>query len=243
VRSFTSVKSARISELIAEQIRATILDGTMKPGDSLPPERVLAEHFEASRVAIREALKNLEASGLIIIKPGSGVFVTSVTSKAMSESLYSILRMQKTSMNEVTEARLILEPHIARLASERAVEKDFAALEANIEEATRALGEGKPPTMENIEFHAILAAMMHNTVIDLMIRTLLDVMNTMYSDFTENQTERIEIAGRSLNQHRKILQTLKERDAEKVYQLMLEHIIEIQGGLRKVVSRSDIEER
>jgi GntR family transcriptional repressor for pyruvate dehydrogenase complex len=237
--SFTPVKSARVSELIIEQIKTGILDGIMKPGDKLPPERELSERFRASRIAIREALKNLEASGLIVIRPGSGVFVTSVTSKAMSESLYSILRMQKTSMNEVTEARLILEPHIAKLAADRAVEKDFVRLETNMEEATRAIADGKPATAENMEFHAILTAMMHNTVVDLMMRTLLDVMNTMYSDVTKNQAERIEVSRRSLNQHIKIVEALRERNAEKVYQLMLEHIVETQGGLRKAVSSPD----
>lgn len=54
-----------------------------------------------------------------MIKPGSGVFVAEVNSKPMSESLSSVLRIQKTSLNELTEARIILEPSIARLASER----------------------------------------------------------------------------------------------------------------------------
>jgi GntR family transcriptional repressor for pyruvate dehydrogenase complex len=91
----------------------------MKPGDRLPPERELVQGFQASRISVQEALKSLETSGLLTIKPGSGVFVAEVNSKPMSESLSSLLRIQKTSLNELTEARIILEPNIARLASER----------------------------------------------------------------------------------------------------------------------------
>lgn len=234
----TPIKSGRIPALIAQQIKNAILNGTMQPGDQLPPERELSERFGASRIAIREALKGLEASGLLIIKPGSGVFVASITSRTMSESFYSILRMQKTSMNEVTEARLILEPHIARLATEKAVEKDFVSLEANIKTAMRTMSEGRPPIAENIAFHLILVEMMHNTVLNLTMTTLLDVVNTMSSDATENLPQRVQVSRRSLNQHKKIVKALRERDAEKVYRLMLKHIVEIQGGLTRAISGS-----
>lgn len=86
MEAFTSVKNGKISDLIVQQIRNVILNGTMKPGDRLPPIRKLAEHFKASHIPVREALKNLEASGLLTIKPGSGVFVAAVNSRPMSES-------------------------------------------------------------------------------------------------------------------------------------------------------------
>jgi DNA-binding FadR family transcriptional regulator len=234
----TPIKSGKIPTLIAHQIKNAILNGTMQPGDQLPPERELSERFGASRIAIREALKGLEASGLLVIKPGSGVFVASVTSKTMSESFYSILRMQKTSINEVTEARLILEPHIARLATEKAVEKDFVRLEANINGAMRAMSEGRPPVAENIEFHLILVEMMHNTALNLTMTTLLDVVNTMSSDGTENLPQRMQVSRKSLNQHKKIVKALRERGSEKVYELMLKHIVEIQGGLARAIPKS-----
>src|SRR4030042_2032810 len=106
--TFHSVKSGKISELVAQQIKDAILKGTMKQGDRLLPERELVERFRASRISVREALKSLETSGLLTIKPGSGVFVAEVSSKPLSEYLSSILRIKKTSMNDVTEARIIL---------------------------------------------------------------------------------------------------------------------------------------
>jgi len=70
--SFTPVRTVKITELIVDQIRKAILEGTMKPGDKLPSERELSDKFEASRIAVREALISLESAGLVQIKPGSG---------------------------------------------------------------------------------------------------------------------------------------------------------------------------
>lgn len=223
--------------MIRQQIRNAILDGTMQPGDKLPPERELSARFGASRIAVREALKSLEASGLVAIKPGSGVFVTSVSSKTMSDSLYSIVRMQKTSISEVTEARLIMEPNIAKIASERGTEADFQKLEANIRETHLILSGKRSSTPKNIEFHSILAEMTHNTLIKLTMGSLFDVLNAMFTDASRNSRRRLSISRKSLDQHRKILRALRERDSEKVYRLMVDHIVEIQTRLAEATSR------
>jgi len=155
---FLPVKSGKVSELIAQQIKSSILNGSMKPGDRLPPERELVDHFQASRISVREALKSLETSGLLMIKPGSGVFVAEVNSKPMSESLSSILRIQKASINDITEARTILEPSIAKLASERITQEDLTKLEQNIHEALKIVKSNTPSPAQNIEFHSLIAS-------------------------------------------------------------------------------------
>lgn len=232
---FQPVNSPKITDLIIEQIRETILNGEIKPSEKLPPERELGARFKASRVAVREALKKLEASGLLIIKPGSGVFVAETNSKTMSDSLYSILRMQNTSLNEVTEARLIFEPHVARLAAERISEEDILMLEANIKETEKVLKTNKPPTIENVEFHALVAASVHNTVISLTMKTLLDVSKIMTIETRENVQERIAISFRSYEQHKHILNAFRQKSPENAYRIMFSHIIDVQEALKKAI--------
>lgn len=239
MNSFTPVKTVKITELIVEQIKKAILEGTMKPGDKLPSERELSDKFEASRIAVREALISLESSGLVQIKPGSGAFVANITSKTMSESLYSILRMQNISIHEITEARLIIEPHLARLASERANKEDIVRLEQNVEEASELMRSSTIPTTRNIGFHGILAEMTRNAVIIHLMKTLLDVMDAMFSDVdvADNVTKRMRISKDSINQHKNIIKALKEGNHETVYQLMLGHIVEIQKGLERTMKK------
>jgi len=235
---FQSVKTGKISERIVRQIKDTILSGSMKSGDRLPPERKLVEHFQASRISIREALKSLETSGLLAIKPGSGVFVAEVNSKPMSESLASILRIKKVSINELTEARMILEPNIAKLACDRVTPQDLQKLEENIAAALTIVKSKVSARVKNIEFHSLLAESTRNSVLTLTVKTLLDVLQEMSSEIVDDSPQNVEIASHTVRHHKNILEALKEKDAEKVFTLMQKHIRKIQGSLKKVKSKT-----
>lgn len=236
--TFHSVKSGKISALVAQQIKDAILKGTMKPGYKLPPERELVKHFQASRVSIREALKSIEASGLLKIKPGSGVFVSEISSKPISDSLSSILRMQRISINEITEARIILEPYIAKLATEKITGEDLEKLGKNIHETSRIVKSNTPSPAQNIEFHSLIAAATKNQVIALTMKTLLDVVKEMTLEITNHLQKRIEISKQAVVYHKKILKALREKNSQKVYELMLKDIIQVQSGLKIVTSKS-----
>jgi GntR family transcriptional repressor for pyruvate dehydrogenase complex len=235
---FHPVKSAKISELIVRQIKNAIRNGTMRPGDRLPPERKLVQRFQASRISVREALKGLEASGLIVIKPGSGVFVSEISLKPISDSLSSVLRMQRTSMNELTEARIILEPYIAKLATEKITPEDLKTLEQNVHETSKIVESNTPSPAENIEFHSLIAAAAQNQVITLTMRTLFDVIKEMTMEKRSHLQKRTEISREAVSYHKKILKALRERNSEKVYELMLKHIIQIQDGLKILTSKT-----
>lgn len=238
MKAFRSVKTAKISELIAQQIKSSILNGSMKPGDRLQPERELVKHFQASRISVREALKNLETSGLLEIKPGSGVFVSEVSSKPISDSFSSILRMQKISINELTEARIILEPYIAKIAAKKITSEDLKKLEQNIHEASKVVKSNTPSPAQNIEFHSLVAAATHNQVITLTMKTLLDVVKEMTLEITNNLQRRTETSRQAVAYHKKILKALGEKNSQRVYELMLKDIMQVQGGLKIVTSRS-----
>ncbi len=234
MKLFRPVKNKKISERIAQQIKKAIFEGIIKPGDRLPPERELVERFQASRISVREALKALETSGLITIKPGSGVFVNETNSRPMSESLSSILRIRKISMNELTEARMIVEPSIAKLACERIGAEKLQELEQNINEALAILKSNISARVKNIEFHSLLAESTQNVVLALMMKTMLDVLNEMSSKVINNSPKNVEMASHTVRYHQKILKALREKDAKKVYDLMEKHIRQVQGSLKKI---------
>jgi len=235
---FRPVKNEKISDRIVRQIKGAIVQGTMKPGDRLPPERELVERFKASRISVREALKSLETSGLLTIKPGPGVFVTEVNSKSLANSLSSILRIKKVSMNELTEARMVLEPNIMRLACERRNPEDLQRLKENIKEAHTIIQSNISARVKNIEFHSILAESTHNAVLALTMKTMLDVLQDISSEIVDNSTKNIEISSHTVRYHKKILKALEEKDGQKVFKLMRNHIHQIQGNLKKTeVSR------
>src|SRR5580692_12809086 len=110
----------RVHEPVAEQIRQAIFNGLIATGHKLPPEREMAEHFQTSRVALREALRALEKEGLITVKRGAGggAFVANSDHalNALADSLTTVVRLGPAKSSDLTEMRSILEPEIAKLA-------------------------------------------------------------------------------------------------------------------------------
>ncbi|HXV97259.1 MAG TPA: GntR family transcriptional regulator, partial [Anaerolineae bacterium] len=84
---YSTIYSSRLYEQITEQIQKLVMDGSLRPGDKLPPERELAERFGVSRTAVREAVKALREKGLVEIQPGRGTFIINDASEAMRGSL------------------------------------------------------------------------------------------------------------------------------------------------------------
>src|SRR3954451_2972741 len=108
---FNRVNAGRVSRLIVDQIRLLIRDGMLSAGDRLPSERELGERFGVSRVTVREALRGLEANGLVTIRVGArgGAFVTAPTSKHVGEGITDLLTLSGLTASEVTEARRVFE--------------------------------------------------------------------------------------------------------------------------------------
>jgi len=235
---FKKVKSGKVSELISQQIKSAILNGRMKAGDKLPPERELVDQFQASRNSVREAINTLETSGLLIIKHGSGVFVAEVNSRPMSEPLYSFLRMKKTTLNELTEARIILEPNIARIACERMTPEDLLKLEHNIEETSQTMKSKSPALVsaKNIEFHSLIAEATHNAVISLTMKTLYDVVKEMTIEITDDLTKRKRISSRATDYHKKLLKAFREKNPQMTHELMLKHVRVIQQRFNQIIA-------
>jgi GntR family transcriptional regulator, transcriptional repressor for pyruvate dehydrogenase complex len=220
MNAFQPVRNGIVSHLIVEQLRHAIVNGTMKPGDRLPPERELTELFQASRISVREALKSLESSGLLIIKHGSGVFVAESTSKPISDSLSLMLRVQKGSLNDLAEARYTFQPPVARLACERATPEDLQKLEENIRETERT-ADGLAATMLAIDFDCLLAEAAHNPVVESMIKAMTNVWKEWISELSEVSEK---LTQGAIRDHKMILKAIREMKPDKAYELMLEHI-------------------
>src|SRR3954470_19174389 len=141
---FAPVSVARASSAIAEQIRGAILGGRLKAGDRLSPERELAEQFGVSRVTVRDALRSLEAMGLIEVKVGArgGAFVTAPTGSKVAQTMSDMMLMSVMSPEDIVEARLIVELGTVTLACARATEEALQGLRDLAERGQAALDAG-----------------------------------------------------------------------------------------------------
>ncbi|WP_279491738.1 GntR family transcriptional regulator [Actinomadura sp. KC216] len=151
------------------QMRALIREGKLVPGDRLPSERSLCQRFGVSRVTVREALRVLEAGGLVDIRVGArgGAFVTKPSSERVGEGLAELMTLAPMTGGDVTEARLIFELGILPLVVERATEEDIAELPSLVERGLDALEDGTYTMATSAEFHVRVASSTHNPAIEM----------------------------------------------------------------------------
>ncbi len=220
---FTPVSAVRISQEIVEQIKEAIVGGGLRPGDRLPSERELTEQFGVSRVTVRDALRILEASGLIEIRVGArgGAVVTAPGAAMVGEGISNMLLLSALSPAEVTEARMVFELGTLSLVCERADDQDFADLLAICDQSKAALADGTYHVGLSADFHTRLARCTHNAAIEMILQSF---QGPLLMSLRRAKEAAPEMGDPGVAEHYQIVQALQDRDAERAHQIMLEHL-------------------
>lgn len=227
----TALKRKRVHESVAEQLRQAIFSGLVAPGHKLPPEREMAERFQASRMALREALRALEKEGMITIKRGfgGGAFVADFDNalRALLHSLNTVVKLGQAKSANLTEMRSILEPEITRLATLRATPADLAAIEAVVIAQEQELKSGELSRQLDMEFHRRVAEAAHNPVMNIVV----NAVNESIRDAISRSKRTEEMRSRVVCYHRNIFEALRGGDAVRAKSVMTEHVVDVQCHL------------
>jgi GntR family transcriptional repressor for pyruvate dehydrogenase complex len=215
-RGFSKPSSGkRAFEEISDRIRDLIFERKLQPGDKLPPERELAEMFNASRTAVRESLRVLEHSGLVAIKIGSdgGPFVKEVDTTAISKSMVDVIRRSDLTVKDFVEFRIGVE----RLGIGSAIEDAEAVLE-------KAISEGRLPDLISwvpafAKFHALIARSTRNPFFEL----IEEVFSTVLKTFLNNAPLVPENFHGHIKDHRAIYEAIEKRDIRLAERLLEDH--------------------
>jgi GntR family transcriptional repressor for pyruvate dehydrogenase complex len=209
-------------EQVADQIQELIVAESLRPGDKLPCERDLAERLGVSRTVVREAIRALCVRGLVKVKAGRGTYVQQPTPKDMAAPIGLLLKLRQCpdTLNDLYEARCMIEVECAGLAAERATDEDCAALEADIEEMKAHVADAEEFIRRDLAYHSSLADATHNDLFSV----LLSVISDLWLEVALLTYQAPGAAESGLKHHRKILQRIKERDAEGARRAMRDHI-------------------
>ena len=173
---FQKSNQHRVFQDLVNQIEGAILDGRLKVGDKLPPQRELVEMFQTSRASLREALRVLEQKGLIDIKLGvsGGAVIKAVDTEPVTESLALLIQHQKVSLEELAEFREGVEGNVAALAAGRATPAEIVKLKDLLENARECVRTGVAAWKEFCEvdnaIHVAIAAASGNSVYGFVLR-------------------------------------------------------------------------
>jgi GntR family transcriptional repressor for pyruvate dehydrogenase complex len=222
-------KSHKISDQIIDQFRDAILSGQLKPGEKVASEKELTLQFGVSKATLREALRVLEAMGLIEIRKGTagGAFVAGVDMRATLNSLVNFLRFEKISVREITMFRYLIEPTVAGIAATGITDKDIFNLRKII---GRTVTKGKNEISKEIGFHRYLARMVDSTLLNLIIDFVDNILSSLK---TELQLE--DVFYRNVRtSHRYILECMIQKDPIAAAVAMGNDLLEVGNYLAEV---------
>lgn len=227
---FKEIIPVRLYESVIEQIMNLIKNNKLKPGDKLPPERELAERLSISRGSLREAFRVLESRGLVKSKPGGGRYIREIRKNGHNNTENIILRLEKSSILELLEAREIFEVKIVKLAAQRATTEDIELIEKALTRMNKVEASDDNETDSDTGFHLAIASASHNFVFVNIMKLHLDLLK-------DTREKTWKIPGRQKEQqeeHQAIFKAIKERDSEKAGEAMLKHLKNIREVLVKI---------
>lgn len=233
--TFTPIRQARASGEIVSQIERAIFAGQLSPGDRLQSERELAEEFGVSRITVRDALRVLEARGLIRVKVGAsgGAFVTESNVDNVSESISTMILLRRMTLSELAEARTVVEAATADLASQRWGAEQLGRLEETVERGRRVVREGAPHTEASMEFHVALAEAARNELLTATVRSYRDLLMQTLHDMRDVKSART-----TQKAHEEIIEAVRRRDGEGARRLMVTHLEDFEKRLRRWLQAS-----
>jgi GntR family transcriptional repressor for pyruvate dehydrogenase complex len=224
------VRAPKTAELIATLYRRRIVRGELRPGDTLPSEQQLMVQFGVSRPTLREAFRILEAEDLISVKRGSrgGARVTQPSLAVAARYVGLLLQVQGTTIADVYEARMVLEPACARLLAKRRTKQDLADLNACLAEMRDVVGSAARWSQLAWRFHELIMERSGSRTLAVQGGVLRDIVETHLTlavgrDFSSEETaDQLQLNVRS---YAKLIALIDKRDgagAEKHWHAHME---------------------
>jgi GntR family transcriptional repressor for pyruvate dehydrogenase complex len=216
----------KISDMIFNQIKNNILDGTLRDGEKLPPERDLIKSFQCSRPSIREALRKLENNGYISIVRGSGTIINEVNSIFLERALQNVIKLKIITREHLQEVRNVCDTITVIGATANHTAQDIAAIEEILNDTLAGLDRVELPVFFSREFHARLALAAHNQFLYIISRIIWSVMFDRI--LTHIQSIDIEearaIVRKNYEEHKAIFDAVKAGDSKKAKEVAISHI-------------------
>jgi GntR family transcriptional regulator, transcriptional repressor for pyruvate dehydrogenase complex len=225
-RIYLAGRSASLSSQIVAEIRDALFARRLKPGDFLGGEKDIAARFGVSRIVARDALRSLEALGVVEIRmgKGGGARIARGNARLFAEALAVQLKLAEVSPAEILDAQRAIECLAAELAAQNATAPDHARLQDLLAEAERTIGDVAAYTRASRDFHLAIAEASHNRVLVVQLISLEHVAWP-----ARNSTLTPKVARHILDVHRELARLIEARDAAGARALMDDHVKMIRG--------------
>jgi GntR family transcriptional repressor for pyruvate dehydrogenase complex len=217
------IKRTSVAEKIAEELIRMVDSGDFEPGEALPPERDLAEMFGVGRSSVREALRALQAVGIVEKRQGGGTYIHNPPNTAAGCFNISGI-LQRYSMMELSEARMIIEEQTVALAAKNATQDNVEAMEEANAKLLKALEAYDPEAIVDLDMrvHQAIADGANNTF----ITEMLDMLLRIFSEANKAvlTPDKVESA---VDFHKRIIDCIRVSDAKSAVKEMEAHLADV----------------
>lgn len=218
--NLTRIERPSVKDLTLNQLKNYIASGALAPGERLPSERVLAEQLGVGRNSLREALKVLEAIGVVESRIGEGTFITAQISATIGRTLGFKLAAWGGTIVELIVARQIFEVEAARAAAEHASPAEKEALRAELVRMETAV-EFQAYLKADMQFHRLMARATHNAIVAHVIDELIEMLEQVLH---EARGDEIPTRVESTGSHRSIYEAVQRGDGKAAAEAMRLHL-------------------
>jgi len=213
------IKKHKLHDEIVGQIQKNIIEGTIKPEEKLPPERILAERFQVNRSTVREALKKLEMLNLIKIKHGDGIYVKNYFESGNLEVLKNIIQAGNKIHGEYFEnllaIRKILVPEMAFIAAQKRSNEDIKSIQETMENENQTIAE------KDLKIHHKIAIASKNIFYIFILNFFNDIFRDYGYLYFDNETN----ANKTREFHQTILEAIINQNAQSAKKIMLDILV------------------
>jgi GntR family transcriptional repressor for pyruvate dehydrogenase complex len=210
-----------VTQLLILRFQQLLSEGLLSPGTKLPPERELAANFGVARSSLRPALKVLEIMGVITQKVGDGSYLNNDASSVLAVPMEFLFLLDDTSLQELTEMRLMIEPALAAKAAERATAQHIAMLRQSVLDLQHSKRDRVRLVASDLLFHRVIFQASGNRLAERLFQTIHRAMLNMM--IVTSQLVDLE---HTLQFHQPLLAAIEQRDPSLSFRLMTDHLID-----------------
>ena len=218
-----SLRKGALPDQVAHQIIDLIAARRLEAGNRLPPLDELTGYLDVSRTAVREAIKLLDAWGIVSVKHGVGTFVAQPSGHALSVPFKVHVERGGESIRDLLQVREVLEPGIAAIAANHARPEHIAEMEAALHKMDQALTDPDQFNAADLAFHVALAKATENDLFLLVIYPVVDLFLELFN--VAHKVAGAAARGRAF--HQVILEHIRAGDAEQAREAMHAHIKQV----------------
>jgi len=229
---------AKRSEALANDLKQYISQHNLLPGDKLPQEKQLMETYHAAKSTVREALKSLQAEGLVKIKtgPGGGAVVCDASFEKATDLLSNFFYFKDLTIHDIYQLRIQLEPELAASVVGKLKPEDFKRLQS-----TMCIYDTQPTTpaeehqqrLAEFDFHEVLVEFCPNPLLSFTCHFLMALLKNL--DFCHEiyQQPYPELMETGRHYQMQLLSALKRESEEEVRQIMRDHMLHAESLMQQ----------